>query len=211
MFSRTLVRMSFNKIPATLPQLPYAYNALEPSISGTIMELHHSKHHATYVANFNKAVEDIQAAAQAQDIKKQIALQAAIKFNGGGHINHSLFWENLAPSSQGGGQFPSSGPLAEQVEKDFGGLEGLKKAINAAALGIQGSGWAWLGYNPTSKKLEAVTTANQDPLLGYVPLLGIDMWEHAFYLDYKNVKPAYLDAIWNVINWKEAEARLAKA
>ncbi|GAA6002257.1 hypothetical protein JCM10207_003150 [Rhodosporidiobolus poonsookiae] len=203
--------MSYNKIPATLPQLPYAYNALEPAISSTIMELHHSKHHATYVANFNKAVEDLQAAAQAQDIKKQIALQAAIKFNGGGHINHSLFWENLAPSSNGGGEFPSSGPLAEQVQKDFGGLDGLKKAVNASALGIQGSGWAWLGYNPTTKKLEAVSTANQDPLLGYVPLLGIDMWEHAFYLDYKNVKQSYLDAIWGVISWKEAEARLAKA
>merc|ERR1712169_1201 len=99
---------SFNKIPAVLPQLPYAYNALEPHVSATIMELHHSKHHATYVANFNKATEDLQAATQAQDIRKQIALQAAIKFNGGGHINHSLFWENLAPSSNGGGKFPSS-------------------------------------------------------------------------------------------------------
>ncbi|KPV76341.1 uncharacterized protein RHOBADRAFT_42671 [Rhodotorula graminis WP1] len=167
------VMSSFNKIPAVLPKLPYEYNALEPSISATIMELHHSKHHATYVANFNKATEDLQAAAQAQDIRKQIALQAAIKFNGGGHINHSLFWENLAPSSNGGGQFPSSGPLADQ--------------------------------------LEAVATANQDPLLGYVPLIGIDMWEHAFYLDYKNVKQSYLDAIYNVINWKEAEKRLASA
>merc|ERR1712000_291848 len=103
---------SFNKIPAVLPQLPYAYNALEPHVSATIMELHHSKHHATYVANFNKATEDLQAATQAQDIRKQIALQAAIKFNGGG-------------------KFPSSGPLADQVQKDFGGLDGLKKAVNA--------------------------------------------------------------------------------
>ncbi|GAA5967253.1 hypothetical protein JCM11641_000490 [Rhodosporidiobolus odoratus] len=212
LFRPTLRAMSnINRIPAVLPQLPYGYEALEPAISKTIMELHHSKHHATYVANFNKAVEDLQAAAQAQDIKKQIALQAAIKFNGGGHINHSLFWENLAPTSNGGGAFPSSGPLAEQVQKDFGGLEGLKKAVTAAALGIQGSGWAWLGYNPTTKTLEAVSTANQDPLLGYVPLIGIDMWEHAFYLDYKNVKPDYVSAIWSVINWKEAEARLAKA
>merc|ERR1712029_459432 len=185
---------SFNKIPAVLPQLPYAYNALEPHVSATIMELHHSKHHATYVANFNKATEDLQAATQAQDIRKQIALQAAIKFNGGGHINHSLFWENLAPSSNGGDKFPSSGPLADQVQKDFGGLDGLKKAVNAAALGIQGSGWAWLGYNPTSKKLEAVATANQDPLL-----------------DYKNVKQSYLDAIWNVINWETAAERFSKA
>ncbi|GAA5937911.1 hypothetical protein JCM10213_001931 [Rhodosporidiobolus nylandii] len=211
MFRATLARMSYNQQPATLPKLAYAYDALQPAISAQIMELHHSKHHATYVANFNKAVEDLQAAAQAQDIKKQIALQAAIKFNGGGHINHSLFWENLAPTSNGGGAFPSSGPLHEQVQKDFGGLDGLKKAVNAAALGIQGSGWAWLGYNPTTKKLEAVSTANQDPLLGYVPLVGIDMWEHAFYLDYKNVKQSYLDAIWGVVNWKEAEKRLAQA
>merc|ERR1712093_617784 len=161
----------------------------EPHVSATIMELHHSKHHATYVANFNKATEDLQAATQAQDIRKQIALQAAIKFNGGGLINHSLFWENLAPSSNGGGKFPSSGPLADQVQKDFGGLDGLKKAVNAAAL----------------------ATANQDPLLGYVPLVGIDMWEHAFYLDYKNVKQSYLDAIWNVINWETAAERFSKA
>ncbi|CDR38116.1 RHTO0S03e03862g2_1 [Rhodotorula toruloides] len=202
---------SFNQIPAVLPKLPFAYNALEPAISATIMELHHSKHHATYVANFNKAHEDIQAASQAQDIKKQIALQAAIKFNGGGHINHTLFWENLAPQSQGGGQFPSSGKLHDQVQQDFGGLDGLKKAVNAAALGIQGSGWAWLGYNPTTKKLEAVSTANQDPLLGYVPLVGIDMWEHAYYIDYKNVKASYLDNIWSVINWQTAEKRLSEA
>ncbi|GAA6050971.1 hypothetical protein NBRC10513_000883 [Rhodotorula toruloides] len=202
---------AYNKIPAVLPKLPFAYNALEPAISSQIMELHHSKHHATYVANFNKAHEDIQAASQAQDIKKQIALQAAIKFNGGGHINHTLFWENLAPQSQGGGQFPSSGKLHDQVQQDFGGLDGLKKAVNAAALGIQGSGWAWLGYNPTTKKLEAVSTANQDPLLGYVPLVGIDMWEHAYYIDYKNVKASYLDNIWSVINWQTAEKRLSEA
>lgn len=175
------------------------------------MELHHSKHHQTYVTNLNKAQEDYTTATQAQDIKKQIALQAAIKFNGGGHINHTLFWENLAPQSSGGGQFPSSGKLYDQVQQDFGGLDGLKKAVNTAALGIQGSGWAWLGYNPQTKKLETVTTANQDPLLGYVPIVGVDMWEHAYYIDYKNVKATYLDNIWSVINWKKAEERLASA
>nr|AAL30746.1 superoxide dismutase [Rhodotorula glutinis] len=118
---------AYNKIPAVLPKLPFAYNALEPAISSQIMELHHSKHHATYVANFNKAHEDIQAASQAQDIKKQIALQATVKFNGGGHINHTLFWENLAPQSQGGGQFPSSGKLHDQVQQDFGGLDGFEE------------------------------------------------------------------------------------
>ncbi|KWU44209.1 manganese superoxide dismutase [Rhodotorula sp. JG-1b] len=202
---------AFNKLPAVLPQLAYPYNALEPAISAQIMELHHSKHHQTYVTNLNKAQEDYTTATQAQDIKKQIALQAAIKFNGGGHINHTLFWENLAPQSSGGGQFPSSGKLYDQVQQDFGGLDGLKKAVNTAALGIQGSGWAWLGYNPQTKKLETVTTANQDPLLGYVPIVGVDMWEHAYYIDYKNVKATYLDNIWSVINWKKAEERLASA
>ncbi|GJN87400.1 hypothetical protein Rhopal_000349-T1 [Rhodotorula paludigena] len=200
---------SINRTPAVLPELPYAYDALEPAISSAIIPTDTDDAFAGVPPR--QAFEDIQAAASSSDIKKQIALQAAIKFNGGGHINHSLFWENLAPTANGGGEFPSSGPLADQVKADFGGLDGLKKAVNAAALGIQGSGWAWLGYNPTTKKLEAVSTANQDPLLGYVPLVGIDMWEHAFYLDYKNVKQSYLDAIWTVINWKEAEARLAKA
>lgn len=175
------------------------------------MTLHHTKHHQTYVNGLNAAEESLGKFQSSGDIKSIIGLQAALKFNGGGHINHSLFWENLAPSSAGGGQFPTSGRLYDQVQRDFGGLDGLKKAVNAAGLGIQGSGWAWLGYNPSTQKLEAVATANQDPLLGYVPLVGIDMWEHAFYLDYKNVKPAYLDAIWTVINWKEAEARLEKA
>ncbi|POY72620.1 Fe-Mn family superoxide dismutase [Rhodotorula taiwanensis] len=202
---------AFNKLPAVLPQLAYPYNALEPAISGAIMELHHSKHHQAYVTNLNKAQEDFAAATQAQDIKKQIALQAALKFNGGGHINHTLFWENLAPTSAEGGKFPSSGKLYDQVQQDFGGLDGLKKAVNTAALGIQGSGWAWLGYNPQTKKLETVTTANQDPLLGYVPIVGIDMWEHAYYLDYKNVKATYLDNIWSVVNWKKAEERLTSA
>lgn len=122
----------------------------------------------------------------------------------------SLFWENLAPTKNGGGQFPSSGPLADAVKSDFGGLDGLKKSMNEAALAIQGSGWVWLGLNPKTKKLEIATTANQDPLLGLVPLVGIDMWEHAYYIDYKNVKASYLDNIWSVINFKEAEKRLTQ-
>ncbi|KAM0747867.1 manganese superoxide dismutase [Meredithblackwellia eburnea MCA 4105] len=191
---------------ATLPPLPYAYNALEPAISEAIMTLHHTKHHATYVANLNKAEQDYSAAIQGQDIKKQIALQSAIKFNGGGHINHSLFWENLTPVKDS--SIPTSGPLFDAVKDSFGSFEALQKASDATALGIQGSGWAWIAYNPTSKKIETVSTANQDPLLGYTVLVGIDLWEHAFYLDYKNVKPDYLKAIWSVINWKKAEERL---
>ncbi|SCV73187.1 BQ2448_7112 [Microbotryum intermedium] len=212
-FSTSATKMSHYNVqsilsqsPATLPDLPYPYDALEPSISKAIMELHHSKHHQTYVTNLNKAVEDYASAVSAKDIKKQIQLQSAIKFNGGGHINHTLFWENLAPVKES--HFPETGPLADAVKASFGSLDNLKQEVNAAALGIQGSGWAWLGYNASTKSLEAVATANQDPLLGYTALLGIDLWEHAFYLDYKNVKPAYLEAIWKVINWKTVEARL---
>jgi Fe-Mn family superoxide dismutase len=127
----------------TLPQLPYEYSALEPAISAEIMELHHSKHHQTYVNGLNTAEEQMKAALEAKDAKKAIELQAALKFNGGGHINHTLFWENLAPTSNGGGKL-NDGKLDEIVSRDFGSLDELKKRMNAAAAGIQGSGWAWL-------------------------------------------------------------------
>ncbi|KAH6910704.1 manganese superoxide dismutase [Coprinopsis sp. MPI-PUGE-AT-0042] len=192
---------------ATLPPLPYAYDALEPHISKEIMELHHQKHHQTYVNGLNAAEE---AYAKAPSVKEQIALQAAIKFNGGGHINHSLFWKNLAPASEDGGKL-AEGPLKKAIEKDFGSVEDFKKKFNTTTAAIQGSGWGWLGYNSGSKKLEVVTTSNQDPLITHVPIIGVDIWEHAFYLQYKNVKPDYLNAIWNVINFKEAEKRFLEA
>ncbi|KAI0743293.1 superoxide dismutase mitochondrial [Irpex lacteus] len=191
----------------TLPKLDYAYDALEPHISGEIMTLHHTKHHQTYVNGLNAAEE---AYAKTSTPKERIKLQAALKFNGGGHINHTLFWKNLAPTSAGGGAL-KDGALKQAIDKDFGGLDGLKKKLNAATAAIQGSGWGWLGYNPTSGKLEVVTSANQDPLLSHVPIIGIDIWEHAFYLQYKNVKPDYLNAIWNVINFEEAEKRFVEA
>ncbi|KAH8077489.1 Mn superoxide dismutase [Cristinia sonorae] len=191
----------------TLPKLDYAYDALEPHISGEIMNLHHTKHHQTYVNGLNAAEE---AYAKAETPKDRIKLQAALKFNGGGHINHSLFWKNLAPTSQGGGNL-SDGPLKAAIERDFGSFEKLKEQMNATTAAIQGSGWGWLGFNQATKKLEIVTTANQDPLLSHVPIIGIDIWEHAFYLQYKNVKPDYLKAIWNVVNFKEAEKRLVEA
>jgi Fe-Mn family superoxide dismutase len=195
----------------TLPDLPYAYDALEPSISKTIMTLHHDKHHATYVAGLNAAEEKLAGLQSSQDVKGQIALQAALKFNGGGHINHSLFWKNLAPTGSNQTQVPTSGALADQVKKDFGSFDKLIEQMNTKTAAIQGSGWGWLGYNQTSKVLEVVTTANQDPLLTHVPLIGIDIWEHAFYLDYQNVKVEYLKNIWKVINWEEAEKRLQAA
>ncbi|KAH7882106.1 manganese superoxide dismutase [Phlebopus sp. FC_14] len=191
----------------TLPELPYAYNALEPHISEQIMKLHHTKHHQTYVNGLNAAEE---AYAKTDSPLERIALQSALKFNGGGHINHSLFWKNLSPTSEHGGKL-ADGPLKKALERDFGSVEDFKKKFNTTTAAIQGSGWGWLGYNPTTKKLEITTTANQDPLISHVPILGVDIWEHAFYLQYYNVKADYLSAIWNVINFKEAEHRFVEA
>ncbi|KAG6865151.1 hypothetical protein C0991_004834 [Blastosporella zonata] len=194
----------------TLPDLPYSYDALEPFISKQIMELHHKKHHQTYVNALNAAEA---AYAKASTPKERIALQAALKFNGGGHINHSLFWKNLAPSSEkkGNGGVLKDGPLKDAILDAFGSLETLKKEFNTTTAGIQGSGWGWLGLNLSTKRLEITTTANQDPLLSHVPIIGVDIWEHAFYLQYLNVKADYLNAIWSVINFEEAEKRFVEA
>ncbi|KAF8639190.1 hypothetical protein AX17_001676 [Amanita inopinata Kibby_2008] len=191
----------------TLPDLPYPYNALEPYISEEIMKLHHQKHHQAYVNGLNVAEE---AYSKTDSTKEKISLQSALKFNGGGHINHSLFWNNLSPKSELGGKL-ENGPLQKAIERDFGSIEDFKKKFNTATAAIQGSGWGWLGYNLSTKKLEIVTTPNQDPLISHVPLIGVDIWEHAFYLQYKNVKADYLGAIWSVINFKEAEKRLVEA
>ncbi|KAF9236305.1 manganese-superoxide dismutase precursor [Melanogaster broomeanus] len=195
----------------TLPDLPYAYDALEPYISKQIMTLHHTKHHQAYVNALNAAEASY---ARATTPKERIALQAALRFNGGGHINHSLFWKNLAPSAsegKGHGGVLKPGPLADAIAADFGSFESLKTQFNTTTAGIQGSGWGWLGLNPTTRRLEITTTANQDPLLTHVPIIGVDIWEHAFYLQYLNVKVDYLNAIWSVINFEEAEKRYAEA
>ncbi|WFD02420.1 superoxide dismutase [Malassezia obtusa] len=194
----------------TLPALPYEYGALEPAISGEIMETHHDKHHRTYVNNLNAAEDKLIDALPQQSPLSEIAQLNAIKFNGGGHINHSLFWKNLAPVSQGGGEL-DSGELRSAIDRDFGSVDQMKEKFNAALAGIQGSGWGWLGYNATNGKLDIVTTPNQDPLLTHAPLIGIDAWEHAYYLQYKNVKADYFKNIWTVINFEEAEKRLKEA
>ncbi|KAF7730417.1 Superoxide dismutase [Mn], mitochondrial [Apophysomyces ossiformis] len=194
----------------TLPDLPYSYDALEPHINTEIMKLHHSKHHQAYVNGFNAAEDKLKNAFQANDLTQQIALQQALKFNGGGHINHTLFWQNLAPKSEGGGELPK-GALLTAIQKEFGSFDNFVSQFNTAAAGVQGSGWAWLGYNKAAKRLEIATTPNQDPLLSLTPLLGVDVWEHAYYLQYKNVRPDYLKAIWEVINWKTVAERFAKA
>lgn len=162
--SRTFAATTAVRTKHTLPDLPYDYGALEPAISSKIMEIHHTKHHQTYVNGLNQAEEQLGEAIHKNDVKSAIALQKAVNFNGGGHINHTLFWENLAPQKNGGGEL-TNGALKDAIDRDFGGLDQLKQKFNAQIAAIQGSGWGWLGYNPQTKKLDIVTTANQDPLL----------------------------------------------
>lgn len=193
----------------TLPDLPYAYHALEPVISGEIMQLHHQKHHAAYVNNLNAALEKYAEAEKKEDLSTMISLQPAIGFNGGGHINHSIFWTNLAPLNSGGGKLPQ-GELADAINKRWGSLDKFIEIFNGIAAPIQGSGWCWLGFCKMSHQLVIETCLNQDPLLGtkgVVPLLGVDVWEHAYYLQYKNVRPDYLKAIWKVVSWANVSER----
>jgi len=194
----------------SLPDLPYDYNALEPVISAEIMQLHHSKHHATYVNNLNVAEEKLAEAVAKNDVSTVIGLNGALKFNGGGHLNHSIFWQNLCP----GGSGEPTGALAEMITRDFGSFEAMKTKLSGSTVAVQGSGWGWLGYNKDSGKLQLAACANQDPLeatTGLVPLFGIDVWEHAYYLQYKNVRPDYVKAIFQVANWNDVSARLAAA
>ncbi|OQR70423.1 superoxide dismutase-like [Tropilaelaps mercedesae] len=196
---------------ATLPDLPYDYNALEPVISAEIMQLHHSKHHNAYVTNYNVAAAKLQEAVQKGDITAQVALQSALRFNGGGHVNHSIFWQNLCNPKNTG---EPSADLLAAIKRDFSSLEAMKEKVSASAVGVQGSGWAWLGYNKTTKRLQVTTCPNQDPLeatQGLIPLFGIDVWEHAYYLQYKNIRPDYVKAIWKVANWKDISQRFATA
>lgn len=196
-----------------LPPMDYDYGALEPVISGEIMQLHHSKHHQAYVTNGNIAMEKLAEAQQKNDVGAVIGLQQAIKFNAGGHINHSIFWKNLAPPNKGGGEMVD-GELHNMIKAQYGSVDALQAAMNAACVGVQGSGWGWLGYDKVNKRLAVAACANQDPLqptTGLVPLLGIDVWEHAYYLQYKNVRPDYLKAIWKVVNWQDVAARLDAA
>ncbi|XP_076062258.1 superoxide dismutase [Mn], mitochondrial-like isoform X2 [Oratosquilla oratoria] len=194
----------------SLPPLKYDYKGLEPHISGLIMEIHHTKHHQAYINNLKAGVEKLNAAEEAGDTAAINALLPAIKFNGGGHLNHTIFWTNMAP---GGGGTPE-GPLAEALNKDFGSFQGFKDKFCAASVGVKGSGWGWLGYCPKDDKLAVATCQNQDPLQlthGLVPLLGLDVWEHAYYLQYKNLRADYAKAFFNVINWSNVGERYTKA
>ncbi|USR80103.1 superoxide dismutase [Arcanobacterium pinnipediorum] len=193
----------------TLPELPYDYAALEPHISGKIMELHHDKHHAAYVTGANTALENLAAAREAGDLSKINQFSKDLAFNLGGHTNHSIFWKNLSPD--GGGE--PEGELLEAIKDSFGSFEDFKKHFTAAATGIQGSGWAVLAYDTISGKLTIFQLFDQQGNIPAVtiPLFMVDMWEHAFYLDYLNVKADYVKAIWNLANWQDVAARLAQA
>jgi Fe-Mn family superoxide dismutase len=195
-----------------LPPLPYDLDALEPFISAEIMTLHYTKHHQAYVNNLNNALKQFAEASAKQDLAAMTALLSAIKFNGGGHANHSIFWTNLSPKNKLGG-IPPEGILAEKINTEFGSLQHLIDLMSAKAVALQGSGWVWLGLDKPTSQLTLTACDNQDPLStkGLIPLLGIDVWEHAYYLQYKNVRADYVKAIWNIVNWKNVAERFEKA
>ncbi|MDU7580376.1 superoxide dismutase [Aeromonas sp.] len=199
----------------TLPALPYAYDALEPHIDAKTMEIHHSRHHQTYINNLNAALADLPelAALPLEALLARIdslpaQVQGAVRNHGGGHANHSLFWQVMSP--HGGGE--PDGELAAAIERDLGGLESFRQAFTQAALSRFGSGWAWLVVDGRGK-LQVVSSANQDsPLMeGLTPILGLDVWEHAYYLKYQNKRPDYIAAFYNVIDWDEVARRYVAA
>ena len=191
-----------------LPKLPYAYNALEPHIDARTMEIHHSKHHAAYTKNFNDALQGKNISGSAEEIVGNLNslpedIKMVVRNNGGGYVNHNLFWAIMGPD--GGGE--PSGKLNEAIVRDFGSFDAFKEKFSNAAKTRFGSGWAWLVVS--KGKLEVYSTANQDsPLMeGKTPLLGLDVWEHAYYLNYQNRRPDYVGAFWNVVNWEEVARR----
>lgn len=201
--------------PFQLPDLGYAYDALEPHIDARTMEIHHSKHHAGYTKKLNAALEghsELHSYSAEQLLRGIDGLPAAVRGgvrnNGGGFYNHALFWDILTP----GGADAPSGELASAIDAAFGSFDAFRDAFNAAAGGQFGSGWGWLAVSPFGN-LEIRATANQDsPLMdGYTPVMGVDVWEHAYYLKYQNRRPDYLSAVWNVVNWDRVAARYADA
>ncbi|WP_291293646.1 superoxide dismutase [Enterococcus sp.] len=198
----------------TLPELPYAYDALEPYIDEETMHLHHDKHHNTYVTNLNAAIEKHPELGE-KTVEELLAdfdsvpedIKTAVRNNGGGHANHSFFWEILAPNAGG----EPTGASKEAIEETFGSFDDFKEEFKTAATGRFGSGWAWLVIK--NGKLAITSTANQDsPLMeGQTPVLGLDVWEHAYYLKYKNVRPDYINAFWNLVNWDKVNEFYANA
>jgi Fe-Mn family superoxide dismutase len=200
-----------------LPKMPYAYDALEPHIDAKTMEIHHTKHHQAYTTKLNAALEKCSSDIQNKDIIDILSdlsqvpseLKSAINFNGGGYDNHKLFWNNMKPN--GGGE--PGGAVADAINTSFGSFADFKEKFSSTTAVIQGSGWGWLVYNPSTSKVEYVAMSNQDSprTKGLVPLLGLDVWEHAYYLNYQNKRPDYIAAWWNVVNWEEVDNRLSKA
>ena len=193
----------------TLPDLPYDYAALEPHIAGEIMQLHHDKHHATYVAGANTALEKMSEARETGNLAAVNLLEKNLAFNLGGHVNHSIFWVNLSPA---GGDKPT-GELAAAIDEHFGSFDGFRAHFEATALGIQGSGWSVLAWDSLGQRPLIFQLFDQqgNVPVGIVPIVMLDMWEHAFYLQYRNVKADYVKAWWNVVNWDDAARRFATA
>lgn len=198
----------------TLPDLPYDYDALEPYIDVETMHLHHDKHHNTYVTNLNAAIEKYPELEEQsiEELMKNLNevpedIRTAVRNNGGGHANHSFFWKIMAPNAGG----EPTGAIKDAIDQAFGSFEKMKEEFKTAATGRFGSGWAWLVLN--NGKLEITSTANQDSPLtdGKTPIIGLDVWEHAYYLKYKNVRPDYIAAFWDVVNWDQANENLANA
>ena len=192
-----------------LPDLTYDYGSLEPNISGKIMELHHSKHHAAYVAGINTALAALEEAREKNDFGNINKLQKDLAFHLGGHINHSIFWKNLTPDTEG----RPEGELAAAIIEFFGSFEAFQAHFNATALGIQGSGWAFLAWDSLGERLviEQLYDQQGNVAPATIPLLMLDMWEHAFYLDYLNVKGDYVKAFWSIVSWTDVSARFEAA
>ena len=193
----------------TLPDLPYDYAALEPHYSAEILHLHHDKHHAAYVSGANTTLEKLAAAREKDQFDAINGLLKGLAFNVSGHVLHSLFWNNMSPD--GGGK--PEGELAAAIDDSFGSFEGFRNQLNAAALNVQGSGWGALAWEPLGQRLivEQIYDHQNNVSQGAPPLLVLDMWEHAFYLQYKNVKADWVDAFWNIVNWPDVGQRLEKA
>jgi superoxide dismutase, Fe-Mn family len=192
----------------TLAPLPYGMDELEPVLSKEIIEYHYGKHHAGYVKNLNDALKKESEAEKQNNLSSQIIIDEAVTFNGGGHINHTLYWDNLLPISKGGGVL-QDGALKKAIENTFGSVEIMKEKLTALSTGVKGSGWGWLGYDPVNKTLTLLTTDIHilPESKGIKPLLCIDVWEHAYYLQYKNLRGEYIKSIWSIINWKVVEKR----
>jgi len=193
----------------SLPELPYDYAALEPHISGKIMQLHHDKHHQAYVTGANTALEQLGEARESGNLAAVNKLEKDLAFNLGGHVNHTIFWNNLSP--EGGGE--PEGELAEAIKDQFGSFAAFQAHFTAVATGIQGSGWSVLAWDALGQRLAIFQLFDQqaNAPLGLTPLLMLDMWEHAFYLDYLNVKADYVKAFWNIANWQDVAKRFEAA